>query len=411
MSRQYSWTSQSEYSDNDVDSDDEPEPDLPEIKFPIKFNQDDLDIDIEEVEWSVEVTAPDQEIVNGRARVRGDAVNIRFQPTNIGLHAVQILADGQEFCPELYFDVDGDGSYRRLRQPPGGVRATRGRTRAPKKRRDRPTREAEYSDEEDFEERRVRRPLQRNARSNSSLRGDRRLVRQRASSASLDRGRRYSSTERTSDFERRSSTRGSRSDSRASRSFSTASEPESYLQESPRRLARQSSYGNDGRRPGLPRQQSSDRLSRRGASRSPERTRSASVGRRGSRRRKMSAVALGAVPAHVSPVPPPPDPGFSAKRRPPSPERIVHKPASPSAADGPVGEILSSPGGELFLLAHGEAKPVVPIGTAPTGEQLVRTATGEVFLARDGKALPMQRGVNEAAASTVKGEGKAEQPR
>eukprot|EP00117_Sycon_ciliatum_P014593 scpid5996/ scgid14791/ len=152
MNRRYSWTSYSE-----DESDVQREPDWQEVKFPLKFPQDAVE-QYDRLEWSVEVTTPDQEIIPGVARPRNEQVNIKFQPFQEGVHQVQVLANGRPFCPALYFNVLDDGTVRRIAAPPGAnddlsrppQQQQQQRNRQLKKKRDRPSKTGSaYSDEDE----------------------------------------------------------------------------------------------------------------------------------------------------------------------------------------------------------------------------------------------------------------------
>ena len=117
MSRRYSLASQG----SDEESPDDLQPDWPEIRFPVKIAKGPGDrTDYSLYEFSAEVTTPNDDLEQGDVRLRGGSLFVRFQPYEAGVHEVQVLADGMEFCPPLFFEVMPDGSHRRLKAAPQG---------------------------------------------------------------------------------------------------------------------------------------------------------------------------------------------------------------------------------------------------------------------------------------------------
>ena len=495
MNRRYSWTSHSE-----DESDYQREPDWQEVKFPLKFPHEGAE-EFTSREWSVEVTTPDQEIVTGVARVRRDQVNVRFQPFQEGVHQVQVLANGRDFCPPLYFDVLDDGSARRLASAPPGAQAGdhhAQRNRAPKKRRDRPSRgQAFQSDEE--EQRRVvprtdRRQRQRSesdrdsyARNSGYLPSEsdqHHQRRSRASSMERDfsrpsssalRPRREGSVDRPRsgmssrprsvasdahmavsptrhtrspsqssaqrDHQRRSSrktsqspspaqnfgqrsvsaTRGvhrhgsslSRQDSGASQQLSRQPSTSSYRQRSvsdtESLISRRSSFDNSTRmsRYGSRRSRSSSHFS----SADEAETRHMGTDRRRTKTtanlhdfngaqkhqrmkryqsssdvpRKVSAYAFGAVPVQAA------NPKHSIGEV----GRSLSDPL-PGPLDAEDYEVVSVPRtGESFIVVDTKMVSLRALGKSASGDQLVQSEDGNLFLVKHGRAFPMQQGYTQ----------------
>lgn len=398
MSRhRYSWASQgSEQSD-------EIEPDWPEIRFPVKIARNPGDrTDYSLYEFSAEVTTPDGGLDLGDVRLRGGSLFVRFQPYDAGLHKVQVLADGVDFCPALFFDVSEDGSHRRLKSSPrSGLSASPRRQKASRppartySQRSQRSMASQGSDDEDTGIVRRGRAVQRSSSRTSAA----------SSLSGLGLNRRGSFRQSDDSLERFAA---------ASARYSVAS---SYDDGGSRSASRPSSAGHGRRRSVSSLSRHSSNASRQSYNRDAfsdsdlgpvalaqenviakrKKMHSGKTIRSVTRRREQSR----------SPGPEDRRARSRSKGRAQSPvpsKRMPRQPSTSSVAQG--GEVLVSPTGDMFLLSGGQAVNLRVMGRSPTGDQLAQSPTGQMYLVKDGKAVALQRGLSGSFSTETDLDGK-----